>query len=186
MQSLARDFIKRSTRLLDVSRVETGNLQLERSPTDISSIVRQIAHNYETSAARGGGSLTVSVQDGVIGLLDPLAVEQVVENLLSNALKFGMGQPVLVQLRSDGQSASLQVQDFGIGMTPEQQARIFARFEQVVTQHKGVGFGIGLWVANRLVTAMGGRIAVSSVIEQGATFTVTFPIAAQISDRTSF
>src|ERR1700712_4434979 len=78
LQLLARDFIKRSTRLLDISRVETGNLQLERSPTDISLIVLQVVQNYETSAARGGGSLTVNVQDGVTGLLDPLAVEQVV------------------------------------------------------------------------------------------------------------
>lgn len=185
MQRLARDFIKRSTRLLDVSRIETGSLQVERSSTDLSSVVRLVALNYETTATRGGGSFTLDVQDGITGMLDRLAVEQVVENLLSNALKFGMGKPVAIQLRSDGQSATLHVQDLGIGMLPDQQARIFARFEQVITQHKGSGFGIGLWVANRLVAAMDGRITVSSVVGEGATFTVTLPLANPSPNRTT-
>lgn len=185
LQLLARDFIKRSTRLLDVSRIETGSLQLERSATDISSVVRLVAQNYETTATRGGSSLALDVQDGITGMLDRLAVEQVVENLLSNALKFGMGKPVAIQFRSDGQSAVLHVQDFGIGMSPDQQVRIFARFEQVVTQHNGCGFGIGLWVANRLVTAMDGQITVSSVVGEGATFTVRLPVADLTPDRTT-
>ena len=186
MQVLARDFIKRSTRLLDVSRIETGNLQLDRSVTDISSVVRLVARNYEDTAVRGGGSLALDVQDGITGVLDRLAVEQVVENLLSNALKFGMGKPVAIQLRSDGWSATLHVRDLGIGMSPAQQARIFARFEQVVIQHKGGGFGIGLWVANRLVTAMDGRISVVSVAGEGAIFTVTLPLANPTPNRTTF
>ena len=118
-------------------------------------------------------------------MLDRLAVEQVVENLLSNALKFGMGKPVAVQLRSDGHWATLHVRDLGIGMAPDQQARIFARFEQVVTQHKGSGFGIGLWVANRLVAAMDGRITVSSVVDEGSTFTVTLPLSNPAPSRTA-
>ena len=185
MQVLARDFIKRSTKLLDVSRIQTGNLQLDRSATDISSVVRLVARNYENTAVRGGGSLALDVQDGITGVLDRLAVEQVVENLLSNALKFGMGKPVTIQLRSDGRWATLHVRDLGIGMLPDQQARIFARFEQVMTQHKGSGFGIGLWVASRLVAAMDGRIAVSSVMGEGATFTVTLPLANPTPNRTT-
>ena len=185
MQLLARDFIKRSTRLLDVSRIETGNLQLERTATDVSSVVCLVAQNYADTAVRGGGSLALDVQDGITGMLDRLAVEQVVENLLSNALKFGMGKPVAVQLRSDGHWATLHVRDLGIGMAPDQQARIFARFEQVVTQHKGSGFGIGLWVANRLVAAMDGRITVSSVVDEGSTFTVTLPLSNPATSRTA-
>jgi signal transduction histidine kinase len=75
------------------------------------------------------------------------------------------------------------VQDHGIGVSADQQARIFGRFEQVVTQHQGVGFGVGLWVANRLVTAMGGRIAVSSRLGEGSTFTVALPLAPPEPDR---
>ncbi len=185
LQLLAHDFIKRSTRLLDVSRIEAGNLQLERCPTDLSSIVRSAARSYEAMAARARSPLVLDVQDGVTSLGDGLAVEQVVENLLSNALKFGAGKPVAIHLRSDGRSATLRVRDLGIGMSTDQQARIFARFEQVMTHHKGSGFGVGLWVANRLVAAMDGEISVSSVMGEGSTFTVTFLVAHPTPDRTT-
>ena len=108
-----------------------------------------------------------------------------VENLLSNALKFGAGEPVTVRLRSDGRSAQLDVQDRGIGMSPDQQGRVFGRFEQVIAQHRGPGFGVGLWLANCMVAAMGGQIAVSSHMGEGSTFTVTLPLAPPEPDRTT-
>jgi signal transduction histidine kinase len=109
----------------------------------------------------------------------------VVENLLSNALKFGIGQPVTLRLRSDGKWTRLDVQDRGVGMSPDQQARIFGRFEQIMAQHRGSGFGVGLWVAERLVAAMGGRITVSSRLGEGSTFTVALPLAPPEPDRTT-
>jgi signal transduction histidine kinase len=84
---------------------------------------------------------------------------------------------VTLRLRSDGRSARLDVQDKGVGMSPEDQARIFGRFEQIVARHQGSGFGVGLWVADRLVAAMGGCISVSSRLGEGSTFTVTLPLA---------
>lgn len=177
MQVLAQDFIKRATRLLDIGRIESDNLRLNPVATDLSALVRQVAQRYTVVAVRGGSTLELDIQDGIAGVLDRLAVEQVAENLLSNALKFGMGRPVAVRLSSDGATVRLEVQDQGIGMWPDQQARIFARFEQVIAEHRGQGFGIGLWVANRIVAAMDGRIAVSSVLDHGSTFTVTLPLA---------
>jgi two-component system, OmpR family, sensor kinase len=185
MQLVAQDFIQRSTRLLDVSRIEAGNLRLEPSPTDLSALVRSVAQRYEVTAARGRSRLELDVADGVCGVWDRLAVEQVVENLLSNALKFGIGQPVSLRLRSDGRSARLDVQDRGVGMPPDQQARVFGRFEQVVAQHRGGGFGVGLWIADRLVAAMGGRVTVSSRLGEGSTFTVTLPLAPPEPERTT-
>ncbi|MBV8575267.1 MAG: hybrid sensor histidine kinase/response regulator, partial [Acetobacteraceae bacterium] len=90
---------------------------------------------------------------------------------------------VTLRLRSDEHSARLDVQDRGVGMAPDQQARIFGRFEQVVAQHRGGGFGVGLWVSDRLVAAMGGRITVSSRPGEGSTFTVTLPLAPPEPDR---
>ena len=90
--------------------------------------------------------------------------------------EIGRGKPVSLRLQSDGKSAWLDVRDQGVGMEPEQQARIFERFEQVVAQYDGTGFGIGLWVANRLVTAMNGKITVSSRVGEGSTFTVMLPL----------
>jgi signal transduction histidine kinase len=183
MQLLAQDFIQRSTRLLDVSRIEAGNLQLRPSETDLSALVLSVVQKYSIPATHRRSLVELDIKDGVTGVLDPLAVEQVVENLLSNALKFGAGKPVTVRLRSDGQSAQLDVQDQGIGMSPDQQGRVFGRFEQVIAQHRGPGFGVGLWLANCLVAAMNGQIAVSSHIGEGSTFTVTMPLAPLGPDR---
>ena len=177
MQLLVQDYIRRATKLLDVSRIEAGNLRLEPSAVDLSALVRLVARRYDVTAARGSSRLELDVDDGIAGILDRLAVEQVIENLLSNALKFGISKPITLRLRAaEGQSARLDVQDQGIGMSAGEQARIFGRFEQVVTEHRGSGFGVGLWVANRLAVAMEGRIAVSSRVGEGSTFTVTLPL----------
>jgi signal transduction histidine kinase len=181
LQRAVQDYAQRATRLLDVSRIETGNLRLEPSATDISVLVLSVVQGYKTAALRASSRLDVDLAGGIVGAWDRLAVEQVVENLVSNALKFGMGKPITVQLRSDGQSAVLTVQDRGIGMPADQQDRIFGRFEQVVTQHRGAGFGIGLWVACRLISAMNGQLAVSSNLGEGSTFTVTLPLIAPAS-----
>lgn len=186
MQLLAQDFIQRSTRLLDVSRIEAGNLRLEPCSTDLSALVRAVAQKYDVIAARSRSPVELAIEDGVVGVLDRLAVEQVIENLLSNALKFGAGKPVILRLQSHGRSVRLEVQNRGIGLSADQQARLFGRFEQVIAQHRGTGFGVGLWLANRLVTAMGGRIAVSSRVGEGSTFTVTLPLTPPQSDRTTY
>jgi two-component system OmpR family sensor kinase len=183
MQTLANNFMQRSTLLLDCGRIEAGNLRLEASPIDLSALVLSVVQSYEATAARGRSQLDLDVQAGVITVADRLAVEQVVENLLSNALKFGAGQPVTLRLRSDDRLARLDVRDRGVGMAPDQQARIFGRFEQVVAQHRGSGFGVGLWVASRLVAAMGGGITVSSRLGEGSTFTVALPLAPPEPDR---
>lgn len=183
MEILAQNFIQRSTRLLDFGRIEAGNLRLEPSSVDLSALVLSVAQNYEATAARGRSRLDLDVPAGIIAVVDRLAVEQVVENLLSNALKFGIGQPVALRLRSAEHAVQLDVQDRGVGMSADQQARIFGRFEQVMAQHRGSGFGVGLWVAARLVAAMGGRITVSSRLGEGATFIVTLPLAPLESDR---
>ncbi len=125
LQLLTEDFIGRSTRLLDVSRIEAGNLRLEPSSTDLSALVLAVAQKYDVIAARSRSSIELVIEDGIVGVLDRLAVEQVVENLLSNALKFGAGTPVILRLQSHGRSVWLEVQDRGIGLLPEQQARLF-------------------------------------------------------------
>lgn len=183
MQLLTQNFIQRSTRLLDFGRIEAGNLRLDPSPTDLSGLMLSVTQSYESTAARGRSPLELDIQSGVIAVLDRLAVEQVIENLLSNALKFGIGRPVTLRLRSDDRWARLDVQDRGVGMSPDQQARIFGRFEQVVAQHRGSGFGVGLWVAGRLVVAMGGSITVYSRLGEGSTFTVALSLAPPEPDQ---
>jgi two-component system OmpR family sensor kinase len=186
LHDLVHDYIKRATRLLDISRVEAGNVELKPSAIDLSELVLAIAQRYEVAAAHQSCRLEHHIEQGIHGVWDTLAVEHVVENLLSNALKFGQGEPVTVRLRSEGGMAVLEVQDRGIGMSPEQQGRIFGRFEQVMTDHGGSGFGVGLWVANRLAAAMNGRITVSSRLGEGAAFTATFPLLSLDTDWSTY
>ena len=185
LQRLVQDYVGRATKLLDVSRLEAANIQLEPADTNLSHLVLSIVHRYEAEAAHQHCALEHDIEADVTALFDPLAVEQIIDNLVSNALKFGAGKPVTVRLRSDGRAASLEVQDGGIGMSCDQQNRIFGRFEQIVAHHHGGGFGLGLWIANRLVGAMDGRITVSSRPGEGSTFTVMLPLVLADRDRTA-
>ena len=185
LQDLVQDYVRRATKLLDVSRLEAGNFQLEPAITDLSNLVLSIVNGYEAEATYQHCVLEHDIEAGVGGVFDPLAVEQVIDNLVSNALKFGAGKPVTVRLRSDGRFVSLEVQDAGIGMSVDQQARIFGRFEQIVAHHRGSGFGLGLWIANHLVATMDGRVTVSSSLGEGSTFTVILPLVPADRERTA-
>src|SRR6195952_445462 len=181
MQRLVDDFIQRAAWLLDVGRLESSNLRLEPSLTDLSTLARSVADRYEVLAARKGSSLVLEIEDGISDLWDPLAMEQIIENLLVNAIKFGMSRPITLQLRSDKQSVWLDVKDCGMGIPPDQRAAIFGRFEQATTQHRNSGFGLGLWIVNRLVVAMNGRISVASQLGEGSHFTIELPRASDHS-----
>jgi len=185
LKGLVQDYVGRATKLLDVSRLEAGNFQLEPSATNLSHLVLSIVHRYEAEATHQHCVLELGIEAEVSGLFDPLAVEQIIDNLVSNAIKFGAGKPVTVRLRSNGHAAWLEVQDGGIGMSCDQQDRIFGRFEQIVAHHHGGGFGLGLWIANRLVEAMDGRITVLSRPGEGSTFTVMLPLVHADRDRTA-
>jgi signal transduction histidine kinase len=143
LQRLVQDYVRRATKLLDVTRLESGNLKLEPTATDVSQLVLSIVYRYEAEAAHQHCALEHDIEADISGRFDPLAVEQVIDNLVSNAVKFGAGKPVTIRLRSDGHVACLEVQDRGIGMSIDQQAHIFGRFEQIVARHDGSGFGLG-------------------------------------------
>ena len=179
LELAVREFVRRSTALLDVSRIATGNVRIELAEVDLTSVVRGVVERAGVAARLARSPLEVDLQEGVVGTWDRLALEQVADNLLSNAIKFGAGKPVSVVLRSDGRRVHLVVRDRGIGIPEEDRARIFARFERAVTRREHGGFGIGLWLANQLVTAMGGSIAIESAPSLGTTFTVTLPLGGE-------
>jgi signal transduction histidine kinase len=110
-------------------------------------------------------------------LLDELAVVQIADNLLSNAVKYGAGEPIEVSLVRHGSKAHLTVRDHGIGISKEDQARIFDAFERAVSRRAQGGFGIGLWVVRQLVDTMHGDINVTSRPAEGSIFTVTLPLS---------
>jgi signal transduction histidine kinase len=134
---------------------------------------------FRAEAGQTKTPLEVEVPAYLVGELDRLRVDQILTHLIDNALKFGTGKPVAVSATSDGESARIQVRDSGIGIAPEDQARIFQRFERAVpTRHFG-GFGLGLWMVRQIVEALGGTISVESEPGRGATFTVDLPLRAK-------
>jgi signal transduction histidine kinase len=179
LEYAVRDFVRRSTTLLDVSRIAAGNVRIEPSVVDLSRVVREVVDRVKPAARMARSRVDPDLQEGVVGMWDRLAVEQVAENLLSNALKFGAGRPVTLMLRSDSRVAQLTVRDQGIGISEEDRSRIFQRFERAVARREHGGFGVGLWLVNQLVMAMGGSISIESAPGEGATFVVTLPLAAE-------
>ncbi len=161
--------------LLDVTRITSGHLTLSRREVDLREVIQRVVSQSQEMMKRSRSELFIHAEDPVVGCWDPVGLEALVNNLLSNAMKFGEGKPIEITAERAGDVARLAVADHGIGIAPEAQQRIFERFERAVSpQHYG-GFGIGLWIARQIVEAHGGTIHVSSTEDTGSTFVVSLP-----------
>ena len=176
LEYLVDAYLRRATTLLDVSRISTGNFQLTSSKIDVSSLVRQTVSALIPAAETAGCAIYLAVQDGVSGSFDRTALEQIIENIVSNAIRYGAGQPINVIFTGDGNTVRLTVSDNGIGISKADQARIFEQFQRIPGGDTAGGFGVGLWITKQLVLAMGGTISVTSEPGYGATFTVVLPV----------
>lgn len=164
--------------LLDVSRISAGRMKLTWEPVDFAVVVREVVSRYEDQADKQGTSLRVDAPASLVGTWDAMRLEQVVVNLLDNALKYGPGKPVRLRLVEDSGRAILTVKDEGIGIAPGAQGRIFERFMRAVSDRHYGGLGLGLYITKSCVEAMGGSIHVQSEPGQGALFTVVLPRSA--------
>jgi signal transduction histidine kinase len=127
------------------------------------------------TAAAMSSELNVTAPATLTGCWDRFRLEQVVTNLIANAVKFGGGKPIDVTVDTTDQLARVVVRDRGIGIPRDQQRRIFERFERgVSTRHFG-GFGLGLWISKQIVVGHRGTLEVESRAGEGATFTVKLP-----------
>jgi signal transduction histidine kinase len=161
--------------LMDVSRIQAGNINLQLENVDIAELVRDISYRHGELLASNGCELRLDARGPVTGRWDALRLEQVVSNLLSNAAKYGGGHPVEIRLLTEDDLAILTVRDHGVGIASNHLDKIFERFERVGDKSAFAGTGLGLWIVKRFVTAMGGTIAVESTPGEGATFTVKLP-----------
>jgi signal transduction histidine kinase len=163
---------------LDVSRISEGRLELELEEVDLSALVHDVLECFGEEIARAQCRAEIRVQDHVVGVWDRFRLEQVVTNLLTNALKYSAGSEVTISLSADEGSARLAVADQGIGIAPEHVERIFGRFERAVATKEYSGVGLGLSIARDIVEALGGTLGVVSEPGHGATFTVELPLRA--------
>jgi PAS domain S-box-containing protein len=161
--------------LLEVSRLDTSQLELSPEPMDLVPLTREVVERFSQELARTGSRLTLNAPAPVTGRWDRARLEQVVSSLVSNAVKYGQGNPIQLTLESQEGLARLVVQDSGIGIAPEHLERVFGRFERAVSERNYGGFGLGLWISQQVVQAMGGHITVASQLGVGSTFTVELP-----------
>lgn len=180
VQQIVDRYVKRASLLLDVGRMNATQLRPHVEPVDFAEVVREVVESYAPEAAFNRSPLNVRIPTALRGRWDRLALEQIVSNLISNAIKFGAGAPidVILTAREDAH-VQFEVSDRGIGIADVDQERIFGRFERLSSQPgHPAGAGVGLWLVRGLVEAHGGSIAVHSASAQGAAFTVVLPLDA--------
>jgi signal transduction histidine kinase len=178
MERLIKQLVDLNHRMLDTSRLSAGQFDLRLEDVDLTSLVQDLLANSAEQLAWSRCPTTFSSPGPVIGRWDRLRLEQVVSNLISNAMKYGFGQPISVSIEATADLAWLSVHDHGIGIAAKDQDRIFERFERAAQVGGSRSLGLGLWVVRQIVGALGGTIRVESSLGAGANFTVGLPRAA--------
>ncbi|MBK5396059.1 hybrid sensor histidine kinase/response regulator [Pseudomonas sp. TH39(2020)] len=162
--------------MLDVSRIRTGKLSIRTTRFDLSALVRGLLQNFAPQIDAAESSVTLEAEQPVVGSWDEFRIEQVISNLLTNALRYGAKSPITVKVYSESGQARVEVRDLGIGISEENQRRIFQQFERVTAKHAVAGLGLGLFISEQIVAAHGGSITVESRIGEGALFRVCLPL----------
>jgi signal transduction histidine kinase/CheY-like chemotaxis protein len=164
------------TDLLDVSRLSSGRFELSPAQVDLNRILLEATDPLIDEAVRAGCALEVTPNNEPLeGCWDPVRIEQVIANLVTNALKYGAGRPVAVSTASNGAGVEIRVRDHGPGIDPADAERIFDRFERAASSRHYGGLGLGLYISRQIAQAHGGSISVESRPGDGCTFVVHLP-----------
>jgi signal transduction histidine kinase len=170
--------------MVDVKTVAEGGLHPVLEKVDLADVARRVVEGLGPSVTGGSTPVLVHAHGPVIGWWDPRLVEKLLGHLLSNALKFGQGQPVEVTVRGEGPLARLSVKDRGNGIAPEEQSRILGRFERAVSVRHYGGLGVGLWLVQQMVQAQRGRFLLQSEPGVGTECIVELPCQPELKGST--
>ena len=162
--------------LLDVSRLTAGRLVLHLEAVELSELVRDVVGRLRENAAETGSPIEVQIPQPIVGRWDRTRVEQVVTNLLTNAIKYGQGRPITLFAEVTGDRLHLRIKDRGAGIARADQSRIFQAFERVTNPIRVGGLGLGLYIGRQIASAHGGTLTVESAPDQGATFVLELPL----------
>ncbi|MQT25707.1 response regulator [Pseudomonas helleri] len=162
--------------MLDVSRIRTGKLSIRPSTFDLSHTVANLLESFAAQISAAQSQVNFTVCQSVTGQWDEFRIEQVVSNLLTNALRYGARKPVDVSVYVEGGNAIIDVRDQGIGISEENQQRIFHQFERVAGSDVVSGLGLGLFISEQIIAAHNGTISVHSTLGEGALFRVSLPL----------
>jgi signal transduction histidine kinase len=164
--------------MMDVSRIRTGKMTMEWEEMDLCQLIRDIFKRMKMRFVTAKYKIPIfeTSSEKIIGTWDKLRLEQIITNLLTNAIRYGNGKPIKVKLHPSATTVQISVQDQGIGIAQENLDKIFDRFERIGDRSEISGLGLGLFIVNSLVRALEGRISVKSKINEGSTFLVELPI----------
>ena len=168
--------------MLDLSKFGKGSPALEREQVNLAELVTDVVERYRPEAARANSTVVLHAPHPVRGYWDRQRIEQVVVNLLTNAIKYGASNPIEVIVREHGDRVRMTIRDRGIGIREEDHARIFGRFERAVSVKHFGGFGLGLYIGMEIAKAHGGTIRVESRLGEGAAFTLELPLPPRDHD----
>jgi signal transduction histidine kinase len=162
--------------LLDLTRIRAKRFRLDTAPVDLAAVVREVLDHHRAEVLAVGCTLSVETPAPVHGSWDRRRLEQVVANLLTNAVKYAPGSPIEVRVHGGEAEATIAVRDHGPGIPVEHQERIFRPFERAPRARGGpAGLGLGLYIVRQIVEAHGGSVTLASAPGRGTTFTVTLP-----------
>lgn len=185
--NLTNNQVDRLTRLvedmLDVSRIGSQKLLLEKTYFGIPELAEDIVDRLSSQLEEAGCSVSVKVSGSPHGSWDRYRIEQILYNLLTNAIRYAPGKPIEVEIFEENSAAVLRVTDHGIGIAPGDHEKIFKRFERAVASRNISGLGLGLYICRQIAEAHGGSIMVKNVPGKGASFELRLP-ASQDSAST--
>lgn len=161
--------------LLDVSRIATGRFALTLERSDAADIARAAADRLREAADAAGCAVTVVTQ-AAIGSWDRARIEQVIANLISNAVRYAAGTPIAIAVRSAGDAAVIEVRDHGPGLPEDQLGRLFERFERAASFRHYGGLGLGLYFVRQVIEAHGGQVTAHNAVDGGACVTLELPL----------
>jgi signal transduction histidine kinase len=160
--------------MLDVSRMKSGTLSIRPGKVELLGLLERVVSDLSLQATAAGATVTLIPHSEVEGWWDEFRIEQVVVNLLTNALRYG-GSEVDVSVHNEGCNVRIDVRDHGKGIAPDFLERIFEPYERGARAGEPKGLGLGLYISRQLATSHGGRLSVASTLGQGATFSLTLP-----------
>ncbi|HEX7943008.1 MAG TPA: HAMP domain-containing sensor histidine kinase, partial [Gemmatimonadaceae bacterium] len=163
--------------ITDITRIRAGALHFDDAEVDLVQVVREVVTRLEPDIERSGATVSIEAAHPVIGRWDRLRLDQVVTNLLVNALKFGLGRPIEVSVTAADGWATLVVSDRGLGVLASQREAIFRPFERAVPVRHYGGLGLGLFIVRTIVTRYGGTVHVEPGDRGGSRFVVRIPQA---------
>lgn len=172
--------------MLDISRIKTGKLSIKYAPCDLNQILTDVlARTKDQFEASGSGLPEVQFGENPTGDWDPLRIEQVMTNLITNSIRYGRGKPISISIQTFNETVRFSIKDQGLGIAKSDQKKIFQRYERGLLAREISGLGLGLYICEQIVEAHQGMIWVESEVNQGASFFVELPRTQNLSKNLS-